>query len=81
MKTIKNLLLILSAAAGLMVAAACDKNNADTPDEDEVFFEIDPEGMREYSIDELADAAFGPEGSNADEEMAELREQFLKNAR
>jgi hypothetical protein len=81
MKTIKNLLLILSAAAGLMVAAACDKNNADTPDEDEVFFEIDPEGMREYSIEQLADVAFGPEGSNADEEMAELREQFLKNAR
>ena len=81
MKTIKNLLLILSAAAGLMVAAACDKNNADTPDEDEVFFEIDPEGICEYSIEELADAAFGPEGSNADEEMAALREQFLKNAR
>ena len=81
MKTIKNLLLILSAAAGLMVAAACDKNNADTPDEDEVFFEIDPEGMREYSIEQLADVAFGPEGSNADEEMTELREQFLKNAR
>ncbi len=81
MKTIKNLLLILSAAAGLMVTAACDKNNVDTSDEDEVFFEIDPEGICAYSIEELADAAFGPEGSNADEDMAELREQFLKNAR
>ncbi len=81
MKTIKNLLLILSAAAGLMVSASCDKNNADTPDKDEVFFEIDPEGMCEYTIDELADAAFGPEGSNADGGMTELRELFLKNAR
>ena len=82
MNKIKKLLLILAAAAaGILTFASCNKHNSDTPDEDESYFEIIPESTYEYTIDEWADKVFGPEGTNSDEDMAELREAFLENAR
>ncbi len=83
MNRVKGLLpLLYAAAAGILTFASCDKHNADTTDEeDEAYFEIIPEGTYEYTVDEWADKVFGPDGANSDNDLAELREAFLENAR
>ncbi len=82
MKRHNYLMLVLSAVAGMMTLFSCEKNNSDDPiGGGEVYFEIDPTGTIICTAEELADMAFGAEGANSSEEMKELREQFLKNAK
>ncbi len=79
MKHLNYLLLVLAAAAGMTAFSSCQKQNSDTPDEDEVYFEIDPAGTIECRADDpdLLDEIFGEEGANADEEMTALRKAYL----
>ena len=79
MKKIHYLLLLLSTAAGMAVFSSCSKDGPDTPEEKDNLVEVSD--IQYYTADEMADKVFGPEGSNADETMAEAREQFLKLAR
>lgn len=79
MKKNLHLILALSALAVMLATVSCGKNSGDDSQEDEgISFEIDPNGTYEYSsIEQMAENAFG----NAGGQMAELREQFLENAR
>ncbi len=84
MKKHYHLILIVSAIAGMIAFSSCDKNNGNEDDPvagEEIRFEIDPTGTIACTAEELADMAFGAEGANSSEEMKELREQFLKNAK
>ncbi len=71
MKKINYLFLILSVLS--LTLASCTKD-IQGPDTDDVFFEIDPSGTREWTAEELADELYGADGA----QNAELREQFLE---
>ena len=72
MKKIYYLFLILSVLS--LFPVSCSKDSKE-PDTDDVFFEIDPSGSREWTAEELADELYGADGA----ENAELRKQFLDN--
>ena len=76
MKKINYLFLILSVLS--LALASCSKDDKESDTED-VFFEIDPSGSREWTAEELADELYGAEGSAAGEENAKLRKLFLEN--
>ena len=80
MKRINYFLLILSVAAGLIALASCNKQETENPGDDEVYFEIDPEGTIECFADDetIMNEIFGADGSNDDEQKAELREVYLQ---
>ena len=72
MKKINYLFLILSVLS--LFPVSCSKDSKE-PDTDDVFFEIDPSGSREWTAEELADELYGADGA----ENAELHKQFLDN--
>ena len=70
----------------LLVLASCFTFSACSDDDDVIDpIEVEEEGTVEFaegdsaiiSAEQLCDEIFGPEGSNADEDKAELREQFM----
>ena len=71
------LFLILSVLS--MALASCSKDEGGKSDTGDVYFEIDPSGIREWTAEELADELYGAEGSEVSEENAKLRKQFLEN--
>ncbi len=81
MNKIEKFFMMLPLAALMLTIASCSKPGADTPADDDALFEIIPDSVCEYTVDEWADLVFGPEGSNADEDMAQLRAAFLESAR
>lgn len=76
MKKFNYLFLILSVLS--LALASCTKD-VQGPDTDDVYFEIDPEGCREWTAGELADELYGAEGTAAGSQNADLRKQFLDN--
>jgi hypothetical protein len=67
-----------------MTFASCDKESnedIDPTEGEEVFYEIDEDATIDCTAEQLADLAFGKEGSNADENMQELRELYLENVK
>ena len=86
MKKINYLILIVSALAAMMTFASCNKDNGeDDPfeDDEDVYFEIDPDGYIQCRADDpdLLDEVFGKEGGNADEDMMQLREEYLQGVK
>ena len=86
MKKLKFLILAVSAIAGMATVASCNKLRNDDPTDDpidgeEVFFEIDPSGTITCTADELEEMVFGPEGSNSDENMEELRKAYREQVK
>ncbi len=77
MKKIRlNHLIAFVAIFGTAAFSSCKKDNPITTS-DEAYYEIiDPEGTV-ISARDLADSIFGKDGANADEDMKELREQYL----
>ena len=86
MKKINYLILIVSALAAMMTFASCNKDNGeDDPfeDDEDVYFEIDPDGYIQCRADDpdLLDEVFGKDGANADEDMMQLREEYLQGVK
>ncbi len=77
-----NRFLAAVAVIGTVFFASCQKEetkNEGVPDVDDVYFELT--GEPEYqTVEEMADAAFGKDGANADEDGNALRQAILEAA-
>ena len=84
MKKLNYLISVIVAFAGMLMYTSCEKNNGVEPaDDEEVYFEIDPEGTIQCRADdeEILNEIFGVDGANSDEEMTNLREQYLESVK
>ncbi len=82
MKKFNFLILAVSAITGMTAIASCNKLRNDDPTEgEEIYFEIDPNGTINCTADELEEMVFGPEGSNSDENMEELRKAYREQVK